>query len=248
MYTKINDQQIYFQKLGLGKDLIILHGWGQDVSSFWSVSEKLKGDFTCWLIDLPGFGRSETPQKDFTNADYAKVIKGFIEDQKIQKPHILGHSVGGRITIKLTSLYPEIVEKIILEDAAGIKPKQDAIKPFLYIGAKVFNLIIPNFFKIKQKLRTKFYASLEADYINAGDMKGTLTNLLDEDLTPDLPKIKNDTLLIWGEKDRAVPLLDGKKMYRLIPNSRIEVFDNIGHFPHLENQELFVQFVKDYLS
>jgi pimeloyl-ACP methyl ester carboxylesterase len=248
MYTTINNQQIYYQKIGKGKDLVIVHGWGQDVSSFWSVAEKLKDDFTLWLIDLPGFGRSELPKKDFTNQDYADVIKGFVEHLKLKKPFLLGHSVGGRVSIKLLAQHPDLFEKAIFEDAAGIKPKQDGIKPFLYLGAKTFNLLVPNIGNVKEKMRYRFYKGLEADYINAGEMKGTLTNLLDEDLTAELPKIQTEMLLIWGENDLAVPLSDGKKMYRLIPNARIEVFDNVGHFPHLENEKLFVHIVTDYLS
>ena len=188
------------------------------------------------------------PKKDFTNADYAEILKGFVEQHKLQKPHYLGHSVGGRVGIKLLSQYGELFDKVIFEDAAGIKPKQDGIKPILYLGAKAFNLLMPNIFGVKQRIRYKFYQGLEADYINAGKMKGTLTHLLDEDLAPELSKIENQTLLLWGEKDRAVPLADGKKMFRLIPNARIEIFDNVGHFPHLESEKLFVQFVKDFLS
>ena len=73
MYTTVNNQQIYYQKIGQGKDLVMLHGWANDVSSFWQVTQELKDDFTVWLIDLPGFGRSENPKKPFTVTDYAKI-------------------------------------------------------------------------------------------------------------------------------------------------------------------------------
>ncbi len=248
MYIKINNQQLYYQKIGHGKDLILVHGWGQDVSSFWGVAEKLSKDFTCWLIDLPGFGRSDVPQKDFKNEDYVEIICKFVEELKLKNPDYLGHSVGGRVGIKLLAQFGNLFDKVILEDAAGIKPKQDLYKPLIYVGAKLFNILLPEVWVMKKILRYKFYKGLEADYINAGAMKGTLTNLLDEDLTSELPKIKNETLLIWGENDKAVPLKDGMKMFHLIPNARIEVFENTAHFPHLENEKKFVQFVKDFLT
>ena len=248
MYITINNQHIYYQKLGKGKDILMVHGWGQDVSTFWGVAEKLKEDFTLWLVDLPGFGRSELPKKDFTNQDYAEVLKGFVQELKMKKPHYLGHSVGGRVGIKLLSQNGKLFDKVILEDAAGIKPKQDMFKPFLYVGAKAFNILLPEFLVIKPLIRHYFYKGLESDYITAGMMKGTLTNLLDEDLTPFLSQIPNETLLIWGENDRAVPLSDGKRMNRLIPNARIEVFDDVGHFSHLEKEGLFVQYVRDFFS
>lgn len=225
----------------------MLHGWGNDVSSFWETAENLKDHFTIYLIDLPGFGRSDTP-RSFTVEDYAQVIKEFIEKFNLTKLNILGHSLGGRISIKLLSKYPQIADKLILESSAGIKPKQDYIKPFLYILAKFFKYFIPNLFNIKQTIRFRIYKNLEADYIHAGKMKQTLTNILDEDLSPDITKIKNDTLLIWGDKDQAVPTKYGRQMYQLIPKSRIEIFENTGHFPHIENKDLFLYLVKDFLT
>ncbi|MDO8429154.1 MAG: alpha/beta hydrolase [Candidatus Daviesbacteria bacterium] len=245
MYIAVNNQNVYFQKVGTGPDLIMLHGWGQDVSSFWGVLDGLKTDFTIWLIDLPGFGRSDLPQKPFTVSNYVSVINSFIEENKIKKPILLGHSLGGRIALKLAAHYPETIDKLILEDAAGIKPKQDSLKPIFYLLAKIFK-VFPDIFKLKTRLRHYFYSSLESDYLTAGEMKETLTKILAEDLTPDLSKIKTETLILWGEKDRAVPLKDGKKMYQLIANSRLEVIDEIGHFPHLEKPNLFIHYVKDF--
>ena len=89
MYVKINNQEIYYQKLGSGKDLIMLHGWKQDVSTFHNVSEELKKYFSLWLIDLPGFGRSENPKKDFTVEDYSDIIAEFIKINKTIMIHVI---------------------------------------------------------------------------------------------------------------------------------------------------------------
>lgn len=249
MYINISGQQIYYQKLGKGKNLIMLHGWGQDVSTFWGVAEQLKSDFTIWLIDLPGFGRSEAPKHPFTVLDYAEIIEQLIKKNKIKVPILLGHSLGGRIAIKLASHPGGVISKLILEDAAGIKPKRDVLKFLIYPLSKLVHFF-PNWLNLKEKLRHYFYKSIEADYINAGSLKETLTNILQEDLTADLPKIKADTLLIWGEKDptQEASLKNGKKMYQLIKNSRIEVLEDVGHFPHLEKSELFVYWVKQFCS
>lgn len=248
MYIKISDLEIYYQEAGKGKDLILLHGWKQDVSSFWGLVELLKDDFKLYLVDLPGFGRSDVPKKPFTVSDYSQIIKKFIEEKKIKKPIVLGHSLGGRIAIKLASENPNLIDKLILEDAAGIKPKQDPFKPLFYVAAKAFRYFIPNIFNLKEKIRHLFYKKIESDYLNAGALMGTLTNILDEDLTPDLKKIESEALLIWGEKDpnKEASLANGKKMYRLIENSRIEVFEGVGHFPHLEKPVLFASYVKDF--
>lgn len=250
MYIKINNQEVYYQKLGRGKDLIMLHGWKQDVSTFHNVAEELKKHFTLWLIDLPGFGRSGTPKNPFSVTDYAEVVRGFIKLKKLQKPNLLGHSLGGRISIKISSKYPEIINKLVLEDAAGIQPKQDPIKYFIYPLAKILKAIIPNSFNFKERLRRFFYKQLESDYLSAGLLRETLTNILKEDQTDELQEIKNETLIVWGENDNLneTTPANAKTMYIAIKNSRLEFIKNSGHFPHTENPKMFLYWVIDFLN
>lgn len=248
MYITLNNQNIYYQKLGKGKDLIMLHGWKQDVSTFHNVSEILKEHFTLWLIDLPGFGRSENPKKGFYVGDYADIIAEFIKENKIDKPNLLGHSVGGNIAIKFASEKGELIGKLILESSSGIRPKKGIGRSLIYVLAKAFHYLVPNIFKIKNRLRHKLYWKLESDYLNAGGLKNTLTNILNEDLMLLLPKIKNQTLLIWGANDTQVKLKYGKIMYRKIPDSKLEIFEDTAHFPHTENPKKFLYYVLDFLS
>lgn len=250
MYIKINNQEIYYQKLGHGKDLIMLHGWKQDVSSFHHVAQELKNHFTIWLIDLPGFGRSENPQKPFFVSDYAEIVREFINSQKLKSPNLLGHSLGGRIAIKLASKYPKVIDKLVLEDAAGIQPKQDPVKYLIYPLAKIFKLLVPNIFNLRERLRKSVYRKLESDYINAGPLTETLTNILKEDQLSELAKIKNETLIIWGENDNLneTTVTNARKMYKEIENSRLALIENASHFPHTENPKTFLYFIIDFLN
>lgn len=248
MYITVNNQCIYYQKLGTGKDLIMLHGWKQDVSTFHNVSEELKKHFTLWLIDLPGFGRSENPKVDFQVEDYANIIQEFIKENKLNKPHLLGHSLGGRIGIKLTSKNSEIINKLVLESSAGIKHEHDFLRLLSLLLAKTFNTLIPNIGNFKNNLKRKFYKQIGSDYNDAKELKKTFVNIINEDLTPDLSKIKNKTLIIGGQNDTSVPTRDQKKMYRKIDYSKLEILDNVAHFPHLENPQKFLYYVIDFLS
>lgn len=248
MYVNINNQEIYYQKLGSGPDLIMLHGWKQDVSTFHSVSETLKEHFTLWLIDLPGFGRSENPKTDFKVEDFAQIISGFIKENKLEKPSLLGHSVGGNIAIKFASENGELIDKLVLESSSGIRPKKTLSRKILYLLTKAFKYLIPNVFNIKEKIRHALYWKLESDYLNPGGLKNTLVNILNEDLTRDLPKIKNKTLLIWGAADTQVKVKYAKLMYKKIPSSKLEILENTGHFPHTENPSKFLYYTIDFLS
>jgi pimeloyl-ACP methyl ester carboxylesterase len=153
MYITINNHSVYYQKVGKGKDLVMIHGWKQDASTWWGVVDLLKDDFTLWLLDLPGFGRSDLPKKPFYMKDFADTVFEFIKLQKIHKPILLGHSLGGRTGIKLAASYPETISKLILEDAAGIKPQRDLLKTLIYPIAKLGKILIPDLMNLKERVR-----------------------------------------------------------------------------------------------
>ncbi len=119
-----------------------------------------------------------------------------------------------------------------------------------FMLAKTFHYLMPNIFNIKDLIRYKYYRRLQGDYLNAGALKQSLINTLKEDITSDLPKVKTDTLLLWGEKDTNAEstLALGRKMYRLIPRARIETFEEAGHHPHIDNPKMFVYWVRDFAS
>lgn len=247
MYLTINNQKVYFQKVGKGKNLILLHGWGLDSSTFWPTVNLLKDNFTLWLIDLPGFGRSDIPKAAFDTKDYAKIIADFIRKNKISKPIVLGHSFGGKISIRLTNLYPNLMDKLLLVGSSGLKGDSSFESTIAYPLAKIVHYLIPDIFNIKTIIRKKFYRKIESDYENAGVMKGTLLKTIKEDLTDNLKGIEKETLLIWGDSDRAVPLKYGKRMYRLLKNSKLIIMEEQGHFLHIHDPERFANYVKDFV-
>lgn len=247
MYTQINGQQIYYQSVGKGKNLIMLHGWGQDVSTFWPDLDYLKDDLTIWLIDLPGFGRSEPPKEKYDSGDYAKIIAEFIKKNGIKNVTILGHSFGGKVAIRVASEYPKLVDKLILVGASGLKPYASLKKYISFILAKIIKHTLPNFFNFKSKIRKDFYRKIESDYADAGRLRGVYLKTIREDLTEYLKKIDQQTLIIWGDQDRAVPLKYGKKMYQLIKNSKMVILEDKGHFLHIHDPERFTSYVKDFV-
>lgn len=246
MYLTINNQKVYFQKVGKGKNLILLHGWGLDSSTFWPTVDLLKDNFTLWLIDLPGFGRSDIPKEAFDTKNYAKIIADFIRKNKISKPTVLGHSFGGKIAIRLTNLYPNLMDKLLLVGSSGLKGDPSFKSIIAYPLAKIVHYLMPDIFNIKTIIRKKFYRKIESDYENSGVMKDTLLKTIQEDLTDNLKGIEKETLLIWGDSDRAVPLKYGKRMYRLLKNSKLIIMEEQGHFLHIHDPERFSNYVKDF--
>src|SRR5687767_5982916 len=102
-----------FLKIGAGPDLVFLHGWKHDKNSWTKMAELLKNDFTCWLVDLPQFGSNSEQLNDKSPFGYASWVEGFVNDQKIERFSIVGHSFGGRIATIIASRNPGL-EKLII--------------------------------------------------------------------------------------------------------------------------------------
>jgi len=242
MFVRINGLRVFYENEGRGKPVLLLHGWGGKTGSVKPIFDILKTKFSVYSLDLPGFGRSETPENAWGTSDYGLFIKEFIENFGIRKIDLIGHSFGGRIGIWLSGNYPEMVNRLILISPSGIKPRRKLMYYFKVFIAKIAKAILPN--NLKEKVYQKIGSK---DYKEAGKMRPTLIKILKEDLKPQLSKILAPTLLIWGENDRETPLYQGKIMEKGILNSRLEVIKNAGHFSYLDNFSHFSSLILDFL-
>jgi len=251
----VNDFNIYYEKYGVGRNtIIILPGWGDTRSTFYKMIEVLKEFYTVYILDYPGFGNSDFPNRDLTIYDYANLIKDFIKIMGIDNPIIIGHSFGGRIGIILTGLYKLNIKKMILIDSAGIKRKKSLktkLKQFIYKCLKKLGTILP------KNIRTIYLDKLisifgSTDFKNLEqNIRKTFIKVVNEDLTNYLKQINTSTLLIWGENDLDTPLDDGKLMNVKIEDSGLIIIPNAGHFPYLEYpyyiNKIILEFLKTYM-
>ena len=167
---------------------------------------------------------------------------------------LIGHSFGGGIAIKYATKYPEKIDKLILTGARGIKRKLTAKQRVLFIIAKTgklfFSLPIINFLQNPMyKLFSKIAWKRKKDYYNASPrMKEIMKNILAEDLTGYLDKIKTPTLLVWGREDETTPLADGEIMNEKIENSKLVVIDNANHSLPYQGAEEFAGIVEEFIK
>ena len=135
------------------KVLVFLHGWGVD-SQLWFkiVPELINKNYALYFLDIPGFGQSQMPNTTYDVDDYKKIVYEFVKKLGLKKINLIGHSFGGRITIKMAAENPEFLEKIILVDTAGIVTASKIKK----ISALIPKIIIPIFKHVfMQPLRKK---------------------------------------------------------------------------------------------
>lgn len=235
MKTKINGIKIEYKDVGKGQNILILHGWGSSSDAFKLMIDHLSTNNRVIALDLPGFGDSEEPKNAMNLDDYIDIVKNFIKEIKIKDPIIIGHSFGGRITIKLAAEKDSKLKKIVLIDSAGIRKfSKSTLKEILLKSLnKTVGKLFPSF---ANKMKSKVGS---ADYRNASlVMKETLVNVVQEDLTKHLNKIKASTLLIWGTNDMDTPYSDALIMESLIEDSGIVKVENAGHYSFLDNPYL----------
>src|SRR3990167_10354252 len=128
--------------------IIVLHVWRSDSSVWFKFLDDEKfNDYQIYLIDLPGYGKSEIPKEPFDLKKYAKVMNSFIKKVNIKNPIAIGHSFGGALIIKLASDYPDDLKALVLIGASGIR-KRNLKKTILKMFAKLISPIFkPKFMK-----------------------------------------------------------------------------------------------------
>lgn len=246
----LNSLEINCRIAGVGQPILVLHGWGSS-SRDWLEMQKIlsqKG-FQVICPDLPGFGQSADPAEPWSLADYVAWTINLIDYLKLKNIVIIGHSFGGRVAIKLSSAHQAIINKLILIGSAGLKPelsfKQKVILKTAKLGQKLFPLG-----GLRSLVRQVFYYFLRhKDYVKAKPiMQKTMQNVLAEDLLSVLSQIRIKTLLVWGEKDRMVPLQSAHIFAQEIKEAELKIIPGAGHSPQREFPQKTADIILEFLQ
>lgn len=236
MEIVLNNKKINYEVEGEGKPIILLHGWLASLETMMPLQKHLAKHFKVYNVDIIGFGKSDLPDMPLSTNDFGDFLNDFINALKIEKPILIGHSHGGRTIINYAGRNLGDINKIVLIDSAGIKPKRSIlyyIKVYSYKAVKNMVKILP---KKCSNLREKAIGKFGSDdYKNSPEvLRKTMNIILNEDQQKIMTNIKVPTLLIWGDKDTATPIQDAKKMEKQIKNSGIAVLEGGSHFSYLD--------------
>jgi pimeloyl-ACP methyl ester carboxylesterase len=242
--------RVTIEVTGQGCPLILMHGWGCNHTTVRSIAATAALTHTVYNIDFPGFGSSQEPSEVWGVERYTQIIEELVSKEHMEKPVLVGHSFGGRVAILFASRNP--VEKVILVDAAGIKPKRSLkyyAKVYSFKAGKKFWQLVLGKEKAQKRIDEMRAKRGSSDYAGASPMMRTiLSKVVNEDLTDRLPLIKAPSLLIWGENDTATPLADAKKMVKLIPDAGLVSFPGCGHYSFLDNPVQFRAVLSSFLK
>ena len=242
-----------------GRGLLLLHGWGCSAEMMSGVQDAFTPRMRTVAVDFPGhgkLGKADPPPAPWGVPEYAEMTREVIGVTGIAPCDIIAHSFGCRVALYLAAKHPELVGKMILTGAAGIrKPlnrrlqgRQKMYRTLraLADGAEKAHLFgeLPGKFKesLVQRFGSADYAALTPD------MRATFNKVISEDLTPLLKEVRASTLLYWGANDTETPLWMGKKMAEEIGDAGLVIEEGAGHFAFLERLPVFLTIAKQFLS
>lgn len=233
--------------------IIILHGWGLSASRFTSLKDLLiTRGHAVYALDLPGFGTSKIPTTSLYLSDYADFLHTYIVKQKIQNPVLIGHSFGGRVSLKYQMVYPKTVRALILTGTPGYTPvarKKILVSMALAKMGKFF-FSIPPLNLMQEKIRSWYYYLVGArDFYRAsGVMRDIFKHIVQEDLQIPMKAVSVPCALVWGEEDSITPMWVAKKMHEIIKGSTLTIIPKTGHGVSYKQPEQFVEAIDSFLK
>jgi len=247
MFVNINGIDVYYEQIGSGDDLVILHGWGYGGELLSGLANAVSDTYRVTLIDMPGNGKTKEPQNKITVYDYGEILYSTLEALNIKSAYFLGHSFGCRLLILLASKHPERVKKLLLCGAAGIRDKRTAgyyFKTLCYKAAKLFvkTFAPKKYAKWRQSKGSEDYKKL------SDNMKATFSSIVNEDLTYLLKDIKAPTFLIFGENDTATPVWMAEVMEKNIPDCAKIIYRGRTHYAFLEEPSRTVAILRTFFN
>lgn len=240
MKKNIRNMDVNYIQYGseTGKDIVLLHGWGQNIEMMKPLGDGLQ-DFHITIIDFPGFGESDEPKTSLTIYNYVEILEELLDSLNIHKPILMGHSFGGRVAILYAAR--NTTEKLVLFGAPCVRHERKSLKESILKAAKK----IPGMNKIGEYAK-KYIGS--ADYRKASPvMRETLVNVINEDLSNYAKKIQCPTLLIWGTNDTEAPIQEARELEALLVDGGLIELPGLSHYAYLEALPQVINILHNFL-
>ncbi len=225
----------------LGKPIVFLHGWGQNIEMMKPLADRLSNDYKIIIIDLPGHGKSDEPLYPWSVMDYMEAIKELLEKLDIKCPTLVGHSFGGKVSLLYASNY-DVDKLVVLGSPFKANANKMSIKTKVLKGLKK----IPVLNKFEEFAKKRMGST---DYRNASPiMRQVLVNTVNLDISENVKSIKCPTLIVWGTLDEAVPLEDAYELEKLISDAGLVILEGATHYAYLEQVNQVVNMIKSLLG
>jgi pimeloyl-ACP methyl ester carboxylesterase len=252
--------------------LLLVHGIADSSETWRQVLPALAQRFTVIAPDMLGHGQSDKPRHDYSVGAYANVLRDLMSALEIERATLVGHSLGGGVAMQFAYQQPLRIERLVLVSSGGLGREVSWILRAL--AAPGIEYLMPVIFPpamrhagnvVSSGLRRlglrpgvlanewRAYAAL-TEPANRSPFQRTLRSVIDVGgqaisahdrlyLTSNLP-----TLIVWGGRDRIIPVDHATAAHEAWAGSRLEIFERSGHFPHSEDPARFVETVTDFVD
>ena len=269
----LHGHRVCFREAGEGPSIVLIHGITGASDQWEPAIEQLAGEHAVLAPDLLGHGESAKPRGDYSLGAYASAVRDTMVALGHERATIVGHSLGGGIAMQFAYQYPERCERLVLVSSGGLGrevhallrastlPGSEWVMPWLLhpkvlgAGDAVGRLL--GFLRLRAgtdlaevargfaslgdaEARSAFIESMRAVLDPGGQRVSALDRLY---LTETLP-----SLLIWGSADPVIPVEHGRVAHELMPGSRLELLEGVGHFPQLERPHHFAQLLAEFIA
>ena len=231
------------------RKVYLLHGWSiaKNTPEKWQPLQQALAErgVESELLRIPGLTASLDEVWELEN--YVQWLKQELDRRDANEVLLLGHSFGGQIATQFAATHPQLISRLILIDAAGIRDHSflPTVKREVFrIVAKIGKV----FFQWDWARKLLYLLAREQDYKNAPPLlRRTMSNILDAELHEMYPAVTVPTLLIWGEADSITPLWMGEYMQRHIPEARLEIISDARHSPQYTHVEETADLIYNFL-
>jgi pimeloyl-ACP methyl ester carboxylesterase len=269
----LHGHRVFYRSAGSGPVLVLVHGITSTSATWANVLPYLAERFSVIAPDLLGHGESAKPRGDYSLGAYASGIRDLLVALGHERATFVGHSLGGGVAMQLAYQFPEHCERLVLVSSGGLGreitpllraaslPGSELLLPLLVndqvLGAgRALGSLLG---RVGLRLHTDVGEVLRGHAsLSDGEARAAFLHTLRTIVDPRGQRVDARDrlylaralpfLLVWGERDPIIPVAHARAAHRLVPGSRLELFPDAGHFPHLDDPLRFVRLLIDFVE
>ena len=262
------DTRVRYFQAGSGPPVMLLHGLGEAAVIWYANMEPLARAHTVYAPDLPGHGASEKPPWRYSLENSIRFMEEFLDALGLERASFVGNSMGGLVALALALERPQRMNRLALEDAAGLGREVAGFLRFMSVPI-LGELLVSNrpnatqwvlrkVFHNRAHVTERLVSLIHEERSRPGNSAAMLKMLRVGvsplgirpaiNLTSRLGELIVPTIVFWGSEDRIFPLAHGQRAAELIPGGRLRVFEQCGHWPHLEMSQVFNRELMEFLA
>lgn len=255
--VSVDDSSIRYLDAGSGSAVLLLHGLGGYADKWRRVIDKLSDSHRVIAPDMIGYGLSDKPVADYTPLFFVDFLERFIDAAGLERPHIVGASLGGQVAAMFAAIHQEYISRLVLVSPAGLMKVSTPA-----LDAYVMAALYPRPGSVGHALRlmegsgrdpswtliSSFMDNMRRPNAKMAFMSSLLCFKNAGDLTPYLNSIEAPTMLLWGYDDPIIPISYAAQFAAAIPDCRFVGLEDCGHTPYVQYPERFAGLVADFLS